>query len=441
MNPLIPTVYSADPSAHVWPGDDRLWIYASHDQPGTNTHDSMVSYHVFSSEDLVNWIDYGPVLHLKDVKWAISHMWAIDAVLWKGVYYLVYCAIEKESGVFKTGLAASPVPQGPFEDVGFIRGIECGQDPALFVDDDGLPYLFWGQGGVCFGCRLSDNLMEAIPGSTVDLTKQLTWVFEGPWVHKYRGKYYLSYPGLKDGNWPETMFYATADHPLGPYTFRGEYIPYFEGQAGTNHGSIVEYKGRWYAFHHSMWDTGLSECRSLMLDYLDYNEDGTIQPIIPKKEGAAAPGCQPGPSRVTILLGAETAPLACGQHHNATVSTEFPGFSGRGYVTGLQKPYSGVTVMAQSARDAEVRVRIRYRAPGGPEKLKILINNKTLLEDPAVSEYRWDKHVPAPQAADWTELDCGTIQLRPGDNFIKAYTWEGSKGGLEIDSFLLNFPA
>jgi hypothetical protein len=101
MNPLIPTVFSADPSAHVWPGDDRLWIYASHDQPGTNNHDTMDSYHVFSSTDLVNWTDYGPVLHLKDVKWAISHMWAIDAVLWKGLYYLVYCAVERESGLFK----------------------------------------------------------------------------------------------------------------------------------------------------------------------------------------------------------------------------------------------------------------------------------------------------------------------------------------------------
>ena len=91
-NPLIPTVYSADPSAHVWPGDDRLWLYCSHDQPGTNTHDTMISYHVFSSSDLVNWTDYGVVLHLKDVKWAISHMWAIDCALWKGTYYLVFCA-------------------------------------------------------------------------------------------------------------------------------------------------------------------------------------------------------------------------------------------------------------------------------------------------------------------------------------------------------------
>jgi hypothetical protein len=150
-NPLIPTVYSADPSAHVWPGDDRLWLYCSHDQPGTNTNDTMVSYHVFSSSDLVDWTDYGVVLHLKDVHWAISHMWAPDCVLWKGTYYLVYCAKEKGTGLFRTGLATGRRPQGPFKDIGFIGGVESGQDPALFVDDDGTPYLFWGSGGTCHG--------------------------------------------------------------------------------------------------------------------------------------------------------------------------------------------------------------------------------------------------------------------------------------------------
>lgn len=437
MNPLIPTVFSADPSAHVWPGDDRLWIYASHDEPGTNTHDSMTSYHVFSSTDLVNWIDYGPVLHLKDVKWAISHMWAIDAVLWKGRYYLVFCAVERASGLFKTGLAVSDRPQGPFEDIGFIQGMEIGQDPALFVDDDGTPYLFWGQGGSCSACRLSDDLLHAVPGTTVDLTAQLTWVFEGPWVHKHLGKYYLSYPGLKNGNWPETMFYATADHPLGPYSFQGEYIPYFDKQAGTNHGSILEYKGRWYAFHHSMWQTGLSECRSLMCDYLDYDAEGRIVPIKPTTEGVAAPGHRPGPSRVVIQLDAACAPLACGQFHDIHVAREHPGFVGPGYVTGFERKYSGVTFMTQAARETVYKLRIRYRSPAGPEKLKVMVNNSTLLDDPAATGYRWDKHLPVPAAADWTELDLGPVTLRSGDNTLKLYTWEGARNGLCLDRLWL----
>ena len=57
--PLIPHVNSADPSGHVWPDDpETLWIYASHDIPGTDSHKTMAHYHVYSSKDLVHWTDY-----------------------------------------------------------------------------------------------------------------------------------------------------------------------------------------------------------------------------------------------------------------------------------------------------------------------------------------------------------------------------------------------
>lgn len=443
MNPLIPTVFSADPSAHVWPGDDRIWIYASHDQPGTNNHDTMISYHVFSSEDLVNWTDYGPVLHLKDVPWAISQMWAIDAVYWKGVYYLVYCAVEYGTGQYRTGMAVSDLPQGPFKDIGYIQGIENGQDPALFVDDDGTPYLFWGAGGECKGCRLTDDLMSAVPDTIVDLKDQLTWVFEGPWVHKYKGRYYLSYPGLFEGQWPETMYYATADHPLGPYTFQGEYIPYFEGQAGTNHGSIVEFKGRWYAFHHSAWVSGLSECRSLMCDELEYNEDGSIKPIIPAREGVAVECTAKGPSVVTLQLGAENGESACGKLTGVRISTERDGYTGHGYVTGFDKPFFGVTVMAQSGEDRKCRLWVRYCSPEG-EKYNHIMVNYTQLEQPGYPEKRHWKFITFPQCDDWSEVDAGVIELKQGDNTIRLYAgrggWgveEGDTGGIDVDCFRL----
>lgn len=432
MNPLIPTVHSGDPSAHVWPGDDRLWIYASHDCPGTNTHDTMVSYHVFSSSDLVNWTDYGAVLHLKDVRWAISNMWAIDCVLWKGVYYLVFCAIEKETGLFRTGLATSKVPQGPFKDIGFIQGVEQGQDPSLFVDDDGSPFLFWGCGGQCFGARLSDDLLHAIPGTTVELTSQLHWVYEAPWVHKYKGKYYLSYPGLFEKKWPERMYYAMADRPLGPYEFKGEYIPIFPGQAGTNHGSIIEYKNRWYAFHHTAWVSGISECRSLMCDYLEYNTDGTIRPIIPSREGVAAGNARPGPSRVTILIGAEHGATACGRLIGTSISTKRPGFTGTGYVCGFDRPHYGVCVMVQQGITAQYRLKIRYVAPGGDQQNKLIIN-ETQIDDPQSPDpKRYDKAIRFPKTDTWTEVDVGIVTLRTGDNHIRLYA---GTGGIEVDYF------
>ena len=434
-NPLIPTVYSADPSAHVWPGDDRLWLYCSHDQPGTNTHDTMISYHVFSSSDLVNWTDYGVVLHLKDVKWAISHMWAIDCVLWKGTYYLVFCAKEKGTGMFRTGLATSARPQGPFTDIGYIQGVEWGQDPALFVDDDGTPYLYWGAGGVCHGARLSDDLRSVVPGTIVDLTSQLTHVYEGPWVHKHRGKYYLSYPGLPGGKWPENMYYAIAEKPLGPYVFQGSYIPEFKGQAGTNHGSIIEYQGRWLALHHSMWVSGgLGAVRNLMCDYLEYNADGTIKPITPTHEGVAAPGATPGPSRVTVLLEAENGPAACGELRETHVAHAISGFSGAGYVEGFEGLGNSVTVMVQSAKARRADLKIRYRAPDGDEQHKVLVNYELLI-DPVHGYTTWEKFIVFPRAPDWTEMDLGPVNLKEGDNYLQFYS--GGHGHIAVDYFKL----
>jgi beta-xylosidase len=193
---------------------------------------------------------------------------------------------EKATGIFRTGIAESDVPQGPFKNLGFIKGIEWGQDPAVFNDDDNRVYIYWGSGGTCFAAELNSDLMSIKPDTKVELTSQLTNVFEGPWVHKYQGKYYLSYPGLTNGQWPEEMYYAISEKPLGPYAFKGKYIPEFKGQAGTNHGSIVKFKGKWIALHHSaILSGGKSEVRSLMGDYLYYNADGTIQPIVPNPAG------------------------------------------------------------------------------------------------------------------------------------------------------------
>ena len=293
-NPLIPTVYSTDPSAHVWPGDERIWLYCSTDEPGTNTNNTMVCYHVYSSANLVDWTDYGIALHLDGVHWAASHMGRPTASCATACTRWSIARRRNRSGEFRTGLATSTRPQGPFKDVGFIEGIAGGQDPAVFVDEDDTPYILWGSGGTCHGAKLSDDLRSVVPGTTVDLTQQLTYVYEGPWLHKYRGKYYLSYPGLVGGEWPEKMFYAVSERPLGPYSYRGCYIPQFKGQSGTNHGSIICYKDQWLAFHHSAWVSGgLSEVRNLMCDRLEYDEKGDIRPITPSETGVSAGGGRP----------------------------------------------------------------------------------------------------------------------------------------------------
>lgn len=437
MNPLIPTVLAADPSAHVWDDKGTMWLYTSHDQPGTTTHDTMQSYHVFSSTDMVNWIDYGCVLSLENVPWAISHMWAIDACHRHGKYYLVFCAIEAATGMFRTGLAVSDLPQGPFRDIGYIKGVEWGQDPALFVDDDDTPYLFWGAGGSCRACQLTDDLLEAVPGTEVDLTQQLTWVFEGPFVHKYQGKYYLTYPGLYENKWPEHMYYAIADKPLGPYTFAGEYIPVFEGQAGTNHGSVIEFKDKWYTLHHSCWITGMSEARCLMCDEVHYNPDGTIQPIYPNRDGVCSTETGEHTGKVTILLDAAGAPAMRGELRGTTAETATPGFTGEGYVTGFTKPYFGVVVMAQSCIQRTCRLRVRLNNPGNTVYMKALFNDVSLYPAGMLAD-TYDKRFDIPHTEGWEIIDLGLVQLNIGENRLRFYNGgQHQENSLMVDAFIL----
>ncbi len=434
MNPFIDTVFSADPSAHVWDDPNTLWIYASNDEPYTNSHDTMQSYHVFSTQNMVDWTDWGCVLPLENVSWAVSNMWAIDAAYRNGTYYLIYCACEEASGEFKTGVATSKHPQGPFTDQGYIEGVEKGQDPALFVDDDGTPYLFWGSCSTCFGCQLTDDLMHAVPGTFVDLTEQLTWVFEGPFVHKYNGKYYLTYPGLENKQWPEQMFYAVADKPLGPYTFRGKYIPLFEGHSGTNHGSVAEFKGQWYAFHHTAKCSGISESRSLMCDYLQYDQNGDILPIISDPKGVHSTEDEDRyETKVTVRLDAAGAPRMRGKLSGTKVGTAITGYTGDGYVEGFARHYFGVTVMAQASREYECDLLIRYQAPDGDTQKNIFVN-ETMLCPPYGDPSAYDKPFLFEQCDEWRTVTVARIKLRVGQNFIRIYNGEGE---MKLDEVIL----
>ena len=420
QNPFIKHIYAADPSAHVWPTDTTtLWLYTSHDVPGNNHHATMFDYHVFSTKDLINWIDYGRVLSVDDVDWAIDYAWAIDAVYRHGKYYLIFC-MHDETGIFRTGVAVSDIPQGPFKNIGYVQGVDWGQDPAVFVDDDGKAYLYWGSGGKCEAAELNDDLLSIKPETKVSLTSQLFEVFEGPWVHKYKGKYYLSYPGLPKGQWPEEMYYAISDKPLGPYKYQGIYIPKFEGQAGTNHGSIVKFNNHWIAFHHSaIGSNGNGSARSLMADYLTYNPDGTIRPIVPDSKGIS----KGLPVTCSIFLEAENAPDVGGKLIKTIVESTMSGFSGQGYVTGFDKRFDYAQVLVQVARDMKAMLKMRYAADAD-FSADILVG--------ALMLNGWDG-TKLKKTKGWEEISLGDIQLKEGNNLIRINSH--SNVNLKIDYF------
>ena len=103
--------------------------------------------------------------------------------------------------------------------------------------------------------------------------------FEGPWMHKYNGKYYLSY----STGTTHYLVYATSDSPAGPFTYGGRIMEPVLGW--TTHHSIVEYKGKWYLFYHDCeLSNGINHRRCVKFTELKYNPDGSIITIKPYEE-------------------------------------------------------------------------------------------------------------------------------------------------------------
>jgi beta-xylosidase len=291
QNPFLTHLYTADPSARVF--DNTLYLYPSHDLD-TATWFSMVDYHVFSTNNMSHWTDHGVALSIADIAWAKECAWAPDCVRKNGKYYF-YFPTDK----FHIGVAVGDTPWGPFRDpIGRpllskdTPGVVCNRDfidPAILIDDDGSAYMFMGQNAVNV-IRLNDDMVSF--DGRVHIIEGADDFFEAAWIHKYKGKYYLSYSGRGK------ILYAMADNVYGPYHFQGAILE--EMNSITNHHSIVEYRGQWYLFYHNSdlyfskhaGDDGSKEWkgvhpfrRSVCVDYLYYNEDGTIRPVIPTKEG------------------------------------------------------------------------------------------------------------------------------------------------------------
>jgi beta-xylosidase len=288
QNPIPFGMYTADPSARVF--NDTLYLFPSHDGD-TATWFNMVDWHVFSTTNMKDWQDHGVAFSLSDTKWAKRYAWAPDCTRKNGKYYFYYPTDQDYIGV-----ALSDKPSGPFRDplgkpliTRQTRGVIANRDlidPCIFVDDDGSAYLLFGQNAVNI-VRLNPDMISF--NDTVRQLQGANHFFEAVWMHKYNGKYYLSYSG--DGK----IMYGIGDSPYGPFKYKGVILDSMNSV--TNHHSIVQYKGRWYLFYHNADrffhdqpaakpDDGIRWFRrSVCVDYLHYNPDGTIQKVIPTSTG------------------------------------------------------------------------------------------------------------------------------------------------------------
>lgn len=312
---LFPADYMADPSVHVFNG--RLYIYPSHDRESgipendNGDHFDMNDYHVLSTDDVMQGeiVDHGVALKVSDIPWAGRQLWDCDIACKDGKYYL-YFPLKDRNDIFRMGVAISDKPEGPFiPQPDPIRG-SYSIDAAVFRDDDGNYYMYFG--GIWGGqlqryrdnkaienpCLPADN-EPALPSRVVKLSDNMLEFaeeprpvivleedgkplfagdphrfFEASWMHKYKGKYYFSY---STGD-THLLCYAVGDNPYGPFTYQGVILTPVVGW--TTHHSIAEYKGKWYLFHHDCVPSGgKTWLRSLKVVELEYDEEGKIQTI------------------------------------------------------------------------------------------------------------------------------------------------------------------
>lgn len=293
QNPIIKHIFTADPAPLVY--HDTVFLYTGHDTASvTATNYKMPDWHVFSSTDMVNWKDYGTLLSPHTFSWATGDAYAAQCIYRDGKFYwyvaTFHKADENSKGGAAIGVAVSDRPTGPFRDaIGkalvvneMTTDMKYGWDdidPTVFVDDDGQAYMFWGNGS-CKWVKLKKNMIEL--QDTIHTFKPKNYI-EGPWVYKRNGLYYLVYAGA--GTKPEMIEYCMATNIEGPWEYRG-IIQENVTNSFTTHPGIIDYKGKSYFFYHNgALPTGGSYRRSICVDYMYYNPDGTIQKIVQTTEG------------------------------------------------------------------------------------------------------------------------------------------------------------
>lgn len=279
-NPIITHEYTADPAALV--KGDTLWLYAGHDFAGGQKNYKMKDWLVYATTDMKNWIEYPVPMKIEDFKWAKSgDAFAGHVTERNGKYY--WYISTNWSGI---GVGVADRPEGPFKDAlgkPLLTNKDCFAsthswaciDPSVFIDDDGQAWIFWGN-RECYYAKLKPNMTE-IDGPIKKLDFKGFDFTEAPWIHKYKNNYYLSYATA----FPEKIAYAMANKIDGPYEYKG-ILNEIAGNSNTNHQAIVEFKGKWYFIYHNgaIQTEGSSFSRSICIDKLNYNADGTIKKIV-----------------------------------------------------------------------------------------------------------------------------------------------------------------
>ena len=291
QNPIIRNQFTADPAARVF--DGKVYLYPSHDilavegkgRPGWFC---MEDYHVFSSSNLTDWTDHGVIVSQDKIPWANPKayaLWAPDCIYRNGKYYFYFPAPAKDTTYgrgFAIGVAISDKPYGPFipqpEPIKNVHGI----DPNILIDKDGQAYLYYAARNI-YVAKLKDNMLELASEPKIIEGLPEKGLKEGPFVFEHNGNYYLTYPHVQDST--ERLEYAISNNPTGPFKVTGVLMDEKPG-CWTNQNSIINFKGQWFLFyHHNDLSPHFDKNRSVRIDSLFFNDDGTIRKVVPTLRG------------------------------------------------------------------------------------------------------------------------------------------------------------
>lgn len=285
-------VYAGDPAAIVV--GDTVYLFCGHDTSTTNYY-YMPEWLCYSSKDLINWTYEGVPMRASDFSWGSgSDAWAGEVEYYNGKYYFFMC--KNATGI---SVGVSDSITGPYRDAlggkklvepGWTRG-KVGWDdidPTVWIENDenGVEhrYISWGNSN-CYIAELTESMTSLVDlngDGTVnggDITEIVingipsdSQFTEAPWIYKRGDLYYLFFAS----NWHEELSYAISDKVTGPYEYGGK-IMEAGASSNTNHPSVIDFNGKTYIFYHTgAMENGSGYRRSVCVDELIFNEDGSI---------------------------------------------------------------------------------------------------------------------------------------------------------------------
>lgn len=423
QNPIVRNQFSADPTARVFNG--KIYVFPSHDIPTPPDKGlrkdwfCMADYHVFSSENLTDWTDHGVIVSQNKVPWVDStsySMWAPDCVERNGKYYFYFPANTNVVGPngrkgFGIGVAIADKPEGPYvPQTKPIEGVH-GIDPNVFIDKDGQAYLYWAMGNL-YVAKLKPNMLELASEPEVIANLPEKGLKEGPFVFERNGIYYLTFPHV--ANKIERLEYATGDNPMGPFKMTGVIMDESPMNCWTNHQSIVQYRNQWYLFYHQdAYSPKFDKNRSICIDSLFFNADGTMQKVTPTLRGV---GVTEAAQKIEIDRYSAKSDQGVSEAFLDSTDT-FKGWEATFSEKGAWVRYNTVDFGSKKLKTVQVRA---LSETGGTLQIRLDKPDGTVLAE-----------VKIPKGSGWNTLNARVSKFEPGIHNLVFILKDG--GPVEVD--------